>query len=105
MRARYSAWLLIVVGIALVVGAALVSCTPDRSAPELSDAEMESADSLESAVSDEPTEAPPDIVTVDMDLIEPFTDQECLDCHSNQTLLIEITPEEEETESLSEGPG
>ena len=39
--------------------------------------------------------------------IDPFTDQVCLDCHSDQSRLTElaVVPEEPEEEPLSEGPG
>ena len=38
---------------------------------------------------------------------EPFTDQACLDCHTDQARLTElaVVEEEEPEESLSSGPG
>lgn len=39
--------------------------------------------------------------------IEPFTDTDCLACHTDEQRLKELAPakEEEEAESLSSGPG
>jgi hypothetical protein len=38
--------------------------------------------------------------------LEPFTDQACLDCHTDQGRLMALAVEEEEVhEALSSGPG
>ena len=36
---------------------------------------------------------------------EPFTDQACLDCHSDEDRLMALAVEEESPEALSSGPG
>ena len=47
------------------------------------------------------------VLTASSDLqIEPFTDQPCLDCHTNQSLLTELAVVEEDVPAApSEGPG
>jgi len=37
--------------------------------------------------------------------IEPFTDTECLACHTDQSHLTELAVQPEVVETLSEGPG
>lgn len=37
--------------------------------------------------------------------LEPFTDQACLDCHTDEARLRELAVEEESPEALSSGPG
>lgn len=37
--------------------------------------------------------------------LEPFTDQACLDCHTDQERLVTLAVEDAEPESLSSGPG
>jgi hypothetical protein len=36
---------------------------------------------------------------------EPFSDQACLDCHTDEDRLKELAVEEESPETLSSGPG
>lgn len=36
---------------------------------------------------------------------EPFTDQACLDCHTDEDRLVALAVEEESPEALSSGPG
>lgn len=103
MRLRVVPTLLLVLSL-LMVSMALMSCAPDTSAPE-----------LPPTATDNPTPdgvgvaALPEVVSLPGTLVptvEPFTDTECLDCHTNKDLLIELAiPEEEGEESLSSGPG
>jgi hypothetical protein len=37
--------------------------------------------------------------------VVPFTDQACLDCHTDQAKVQTLAIEEEKPDSLSEGPG
>lgn len=94
--------LLVALGL-LVLVAVLTSCAPDTSAPEFNSeiAQNDSAD--DQAVSD----------TADSDQTDSgqaiaqvaFTDQACLDCHTDKARLQELAVEDEPTEELSEGPG
>jgi hypothetical protein len=99
MKKGHRLWLLLVVGGLLLVGAVLVSCAPDTSAPELR-AEVPQ-DSISDDQSDILISSGPDADLA----IEPFVDQACLDCHSDQELLMELAVEEEVPEIPSEGPG
>lgn len=104
MPRKLSIFTLLVAAGLLLILAALTSCAPDTSAPELQRevAEVDVADD----------QAPSDTAetdTTDTDtavaMVE-FTDQACLDCHTDEARLQELAVEEEdEAESLSEGPG
>lgn len=103
MKKHFSIITLLVVIGSLLIAAALASCAPDTSAPELNSevAQIESAD--EQANSD--TESASYTGTGDEINRVEFTDQACLDCHTDEVRLQELAVEEEDTESLSEGPG
>lgn len=92
---------LLIAGILLsLFGVSLISCAPDKSAPTLEASIRPTTDAnASSPVSVALAGTPiPDI--------PPFTDTECLICHTDQALLIELAiPEENEAESLSSGPG
>lgn len=47
----------------------------------------------------------PQKVTQPNQVVPPFTDIACLECHTNQDQLQRLAVEEEVVESLSEGPG
>lgn len=103
MKKHFSITTLLVIMGLLLIAAALASCAPDTSAPELKSeiAQTESTD--EQANSDTASTSntsPGD----EIDRVQ-FTDQACLDCHTDEVRLQELAVEEEETESLSEGPG
>ena len=90
-----------IIGLLLIgLGAALIGCTPDRSAPELVHAEV-----IESEVTATPAEVA--LASLELTQVPPFTDVECLECHTNQgqLTLLAAPPEESEAESLSSGPG
>lgn len=94
--------LLVVLGLLMLV-AALTSCAPDTSAPEFNSeiAQGDSADdqvASDTADSDE-TDSGKAIAQI------AFTDQACLDCHTDEARLQELAVEDEPTEELSEGPG
>jgi hypothetical protein len=97
MKKSHSLWLLVAVSGVLCVLAALVSCAPDTSAPELKmPAQVAQVDEPQPGAEG----GPPEISTA------AFVDQECLDCHTDQEALQRLAVEEEgEAESLSEGPG
>jgi mono/diheme cytochrome c family protein len=96
MKKFHSFWLLTLISGLLLVGAALVSCAPDDSAPEL-EAPTAVADAGDQPVAD--TGAADELVTAT------FTDQACLDCHTDEARLQELAVDEGPAESLSEGPG
>lgn len=93
---------LLIVGIMLsLFGVALISCSPDKTAP-----------TLEASI--RPTTEADTVAPVSVALaggtpipeIPPFTDTECLVCHSDQARLTELAVEEEDiAHSLSSGPG
>lgn len=92
MNARRSAWLLIGLGLFMALGATLVSCAPDTTAPTLQ-TQLTAAPDADAAQ--------PTVVAMNDEARE---DQACLDCHTNQELLVELAVEEEVV-SLNSGPG
>lgn len=92
-------WLLILGACLLFVGAALASCSPDTSAPEL-----QGTASLSQAVASLPTNTPPSPTGGEITAVE-FTDTACLDCHSDEEQVKALAVEEEPPEDLSSGPG
>ncbi|MBN1966156.1 MAG: hypothetical protein JW910_16020 [Anaerolineae bacterium] len=94
-------WLFVVLG-GVLAAAALSACGQDTSAPELGakvDALDDTGDLTPTA---EPTSDDEGMAVAQV----AFTDQACLNCHTNQDILKALAVEEEETgESLSSGPG
>jgi hypothetical protein len=83
---------------------ALISCAPDKSAPTLA----ATATTVATDVADRPTTS--SVVVADagtpIATVPPFTDLECLNCHTDQARLEELAvPKEHEGEALSSGPG
>lgn len=85
----------------LVLAALLTSCAPDTTAPELQSrvAQAESAETQTLDADNAALDQTASTVRV------AFTDQACLDCHTDRARLQELAVEPEETESLSSGPG
>lgn len=83
------------VGIALIVCGIVISCTPDTTAPVFK--ARSSATPTQEAASPEHT--PPLVV------LQPFTDQACLKCHTDQAALKALALVKPAAESLSSGPG
>mgnify|MGYP007072848306 CR=1 FL=1 len=83
----------------MLLGGLMASCTPNTAAPI-----------LQPRTGDLPTTTP-DSIAIAANLpptpvwLEPFTDQTCLDCHTDQAQLTTLAKPDEPTESLSEGPG
>lgn len=102
MTTSVTRWgLLAAVGVLLIVAALLVSCAPDTTAPELQSrvAQAESAD-LSTPIAASAAEPATGAVRV------AFTDQACLDCHTDKARLQALAVEPaQEAESLSSGPG
>ena len=94
-------WLLVVLGGVLLLGAALVSCAPDTSAPEV----QGRAEGAQLDVEDEAPAEQADTDTGEAVAMTEFTDQACLDCHSDEESVKTLAVEEEDTEELSSGPG
>ncbi|HLA42428.1 MAG TPA: hypothetical protein VJZ27_03270, partial [Aggregatilineales bacterium] len=66
----------------LILGGLVAGCAPDRSAPELQPrTDRPRIEEPESAAYNLPTAGA---------WLEPFSDQSCLDCHSNQDQLAEL---------------
>lgn len=112
MRRHISLYMLLAIAGGLLVAAALAGCAPDTSAPELQQnvAQLEEADTSAEAdvlTTDEQNDTgDTDMGTGAVIAQVEFTDQACLDCHTDQARLQELAVEEEdEGESLSEGPG
>ncbi len=100
MNARRNALLIIAMGALLAFSAILVSCAPDTEAPELNEEARALVADDADTTGPQATEAVDDITQV------AFTDHECLDCHTNETLLMELAVEEDNAaEELSSGPG
>lgn len=98
MKSHFRGWLIVLLGIMLIASVALISCAPDTSAPAL---EPTVDDELQDTTS---ASSQPELVAMDAGL-PPFTDQACLDCHTDSALLMELAEPEEVVESVSEGPG
>lgn len=86
-------------GFLMLLGGLAAGCTPDTAAPVL---QQRPGTALTAAPAGTAVAVnlPPTQVW-----LEPFTDQACLDCHTNQAQLIELAKPDEPKESLSEGPG
>lgn len=99
MKQRHVAWLTLSIGVMMIVVTALIGCSSDTSAPELA------APADNTTITDDTTTSE-DVVTVAMDAQQTtFEDQECIDCHTDDVLLMELATEDEPVESHSEGPG
>jgi len=90
----------------LVLGLVLMSCAPDKSAPTL----VARATAVATEAAAVPAEAEPLLVVAQagtpVATVEPFTDVECLECHTDQDRLMELAVEEEDkAAALSSGPG
>lgn len=87
---------IILLGVAMLLAGLVASCAPDKSAPV-----------LEARITPtSPDNVSADLITTEMVAdLEPFTDTECLDCHTDQVRLVELALPEEAGETLSEGPG
>lgn len=98
MKPQRGAWLILTLGVLLIASAALIGCSRDTSAPTL-------VPTSEDALSDAPAQTVEVPIQVAMDIDAPFSDVECLDCHTDQALLVELAKPPEVVESHSEGPG
>ncbi len=97
MKRHRSIWLLLGIGGLLLLGAALTGCRPDTTAPELTkvvQAEQPTPSNASTGV---------EVGITDTTQVE-FTDQACLNCHTNQDILMALAVDEPEV-SLSSGPG
>lgn len=101
MKRQFVASLFVFVGIALLIGAAMVSCAPDTTAPtfQTDEAALTPVDTNMVAVADS------ELMTVANVQIPPFTDTTCLDCHTNRELLEQLAKPPVVVEVPSEGPG
>ena len=97
MKRHRRFWLLLGIGGLLLLGAALTGCRPDTTAPELTKVAQVEQPTPSNASTDV------EVSTSDTPLVE-FTDQACLDCHTNQDILKALAVEETQV-SLSSGPG
>ncbi len=82
-------------GLLLLLGGLMASCAPDTSAPASKVERIEPAQATRVAVN----------LPATVEWVEPFTDQACLDCHTNEEQLTLLALPDEPTETLSEGPG
>ena len=97
MKRHRRFWLLLGIGGLLLLGAALTSCRPNTTAPELQ--QVAQAEQLTPPSVSTPVE----VGSAGTTLVE-FTDQACLTCHTNQDILKALAVDEEQV-SLSSGPG
>lgn len=84
-------------GFLLLLGGLIAGCTPDTSAPVLQQRPT-------TAQTQQPTTVAVNLPPTQV-WLEPFTDQACLNCHTDQAKLVELAKPDEPKESLSEGPG
>ena len=99
MRIRLAFSLISAGAAAILGGVLLAACAPDTTAPTLQrlpSATPDAGAGVEVAAL-APSEAPTRLA--------PFTDQACLDCHTNRPQLETLAVGRETTESHSEGPG
>jgi hypothetical protein len=102
---RLKLWPILLFGSLFLLTGVLTGCAPDTSAPELQPRQTEVAlasDPVEDGGADALVSDDAGALAAD---IPPFVDFACLECHTDQARLLELAVEEEETESLSEGPG
>ena len=100
MPNRSIAGVVLLIGLFFIMSALIASCAPDKSSPELETSIVQTSAAEDVLVSGT------DITTEQMVAeIEPFTDVECLDCHTDELALQELAKPEETTEGLSTGPG
>lgn len=97
MKKRYSALLLIAFGLSMMSVAALANAANTSSLQSqthaaISDSDAQQSDTLITHPSSTSNTAE-------------FTDQPCLDCHTDQERLVELAVEDEVVEAPSEGPG
>ncbi len=104
MQKLFRPWFLGAFGSVLIL-AALASCSPDTSAPDLNEAARDER-ARQTQVGPPPTAIAlvPEATVLAM-ATPNTTDAICLDCHSNEELLRELAVEDNEPESLSSGPG
>jgi cytochrome c5 len=95
MQRTALARLLIQTGTLMIVGAALISCAPNTSAPTLQPRRTATS-------SPEPALATAQATQV---TLAPFTDQACLKCHTDQQQLKALAVEDTPVKAESEGPG
>lgn len=98
MKPQRGAWLILTLGIFLVASTALLGCSRDTSAPT-------AVPTAEDALTTTPQQTVDAPIAVAMDANVPFSDVECLDCHTDQVLLVELAEPPEVVEEHSEGPG
>lgn len=95
MKLRAAARSILMMGLTLLASGVLISCVPDTSAPLLQSRRK-------------PTGTPPttpEQATTPHAALRPFTDFDCLNCHTDQEQLVALAVEKPAAESLSEGPG
>lgn len=97
MKKRYSALLLIAFGLSMMSVAALANAA-NTSSPQ---PQIQAAISNSNAQQSDTLIAHPSSTTNTAE----FTDQPCLDCHTDQERLVELAVEDEVVEVPSEGPG
>jgi hypothetical protein len=99
MQKRYGACLVVVLGTIISISAALASCTPDSTAPAM---RVENSIILSPEPLDDDSEDSPSVVRPQA---TSFSDQPCLECHTNQVWLETMAVAEEKVEAPSSGPG
>ncbi len=95
MQRTAFARLLIRAGVLMIAGAALISCAPNTSAPSLQPRRTATG-------SPEPTLANAQVTQV---ALAPFTDQACLECHTDEQQLKALAVDDTPVKAESEGPG
>ncbi len=106
MRGHIKLSMLLAIAGVLLILAALAGCAPDTSAPVLREEVAQRETTDDPAVAGQTDTG---MTGTDPEKTIPrveFTDQACLDCHTDKARLQELAVEEEEvSESLSSGPG
>lgn len=100
MRFRHFSGLFLLLILLLIGTILLSSCAQDDTAPTFQ-AQVSTEVTEETVVSQDTVFTPQQVI----DTLEPFSEFECLYCHTDQERLIELALPAEETESLSSGPG
>ncbi len=97
MKPRFLIGISILGGALTIAGTVMLGCSPNTAAPELL--------LRPTASPDQEGTAEVSAAAAQMVFLEPFSDQACLDCHTDQARLTELALPEETTEELSSGPG
>jgi len=89
------------------IGLAMIACTPDKSAPTLGERSITPVPGSDGITMENLSQTVANLQGTPIAEVPPFTDTECLTCHTDQQRLIDNTIPviEIDGHDLSSGPG